>query len=346
MRRAGLEDVEIGIAPADGVTQAASGRCRWRGTLKWARWRSSSRSSGGAADAGRLSEGSQLDRACGAVRRQPGGVVTEVVLADRQHRRRTSRANWSSGQRGSKAALAEAGALGMISENTENRELADERGWVNSFGDNGWSFTKGSSPLVCFSITPRGSQLLRGLLQKGPVKVRANVDSRYYAGVYPYVTGVIRGSDGAERRGGPVAGSSLRAGRARQCHRRRVDHRRGRDGEPPDQGGQAAAAETHHPRARDGRMLRHDLLPRAQRGSRETHRGRDVHRFTGGTAKSRRDGAHVDSQSALREVVRGCAGAAPGGGVLPDRWAGHGLRWSIAARPTTISAIRPSGFPP
>jgi hypothetical protein len=28
------------------------------------------------------------------------------------------------------------------------------------------------------------------------VRVRANVDSRYYAGVYPYVTGVIRGTDG------------------------------------------------------------------------------------------------------------------------------------------------------
>lgn len=85
----------------------------------------------------------------------------------------------------------------MISEATENRDLADERGWVNSFGDNGWSFTKDSSPLVCFSITPRGSALLRGLLQKGPVKVRANVDSRYYTGVYPYVTGMIRGTDGA-----------------------------------------------------------------------------------------------------------------------------------------------------
>jgi hypothetical protein len=50
---------------------------------------------------------------------------------------------------------------------------------------------------VCFSITPRGSQLLRGLLAKGAVRVRANVDSRYFTGVYPYVTGVIRGSDGA-----------------------------------------------------------------------------------------------------------------------------------------------------
>ena len=100
------------------------------------------------------------------------------------------------GARSSKRALAAAGALGIISDTTENRELADERGWVNSFGDNGWSFTKGSAPLVCFSITPRGSQLLRGLLAKGPVKVRANVDSRHYTSVYPYVTGVIRGTDG------------------------------------------------------------------------------------------------------------------------------------------------------
>ena len=29
------------------------------------------------------------------------------------------------------------------------------------------------------------------------MKVRANVDSRYYEGVYPYVTGIIRGTDGA-----------------------------------------------------------------------------------------------------------------------------------------------------
>lgn len=97
----------------------------------------------------------------------------------------------------SKRAIGKAGALGLISEHTENESLVDERGWVNSFGDNGWSFTKGSAPLVCFSITPRQSQLLRELLSRGPVKVRANVDSRYYTGVYPYVTGVIRGTDGA-----------------------------------------------------------------------------------------------------------------------------------------------------
>ena len=29
------------------------------------------------------------------------------------------------------------------------------------------------------------------------MKVRANVDTRYYSGHYPWVTGVIRGTDGA-----------------------------------------------------------------------------------------------------------------------------------------------------
>ena len=36
--------------------------------------------------------------------------------------------------------------------------------------------------------------MLRRLLQKGPVKVRAIVHTRYYDGKYPYVTGVIPGN--------------------------------------------------------------------------------------------------------------------------------------------------------
>ena len=70
---------------------------------------------------------------------------------------------------------------GVSSMDQRNRVISGFS--VNSFGDNGWSFTKGSAPLVCFSITPNGSRLLRSLLRKGPVKVRANVDSRYYAGI-------------------------------------------------------------------------------------------------------------------------------------------------------------------
>jgi hypothetical protein len=151
--------------------------------------------------------------------------------------------------------------LGLISENTENRDLADERGWVNSFGDNGWSFTKGSTPLVCFSITPRGSQLLRELLKKGPVKVRANVDSRYYSGVYPYVTGVIRGTDG------PNAG--MRLGHRNKARMTMPPASR-RSSAPPTPTVHCCRPR-HGPGERfacwDGRVLRHDVLPRPQQRS-------------------------------------------------------------------------------
>jgi hypothetical protein len=196
MRRAGLEDVEIANPPADGVTQGGF----WTMPLAWDVKAGTLEIVDPQVPAGQrvLADYQKVPASLGmwSGPTPPGGVVTEVVLATGNLANLDLKGKLVLGQRGSKMDLAKAGALGLISENTENRDLADERGWVNSFGDNGWSFTKGSAPLVCFSITPRGSQLLRELLKKGPVKVRANVDSRYYAGVYPYVTGVIRGTDG------------------------------------------------------------------------------------------------------------------------------------------------------
>jgi hypothetical protein len=197
MRRAGLEDVEIGRPPADGVTQGGY----WTLPLAWdvkvgtleivepvvpanqrvlADYQKSS---------------SSLCMWSGPT--PAGGVTTDVVMAPTGNAATAVDLKGKLLLGGNKATARRTGALGYISENTENRDLADERGWVNSFGDNGWSFTKGSTPTVCFSITPNGSKVLRELLAKGPVKVRANVDSRYYDGVYPYVTGVIRGTDGA-----------------------------------------------------------------------------------------------------------------------------------------------------
>ena len=197
MRRAGLEDVEIGNAPADGVTQAGF----WTEPLAWD-------VKTGILEIVEPNVPAEM-RVLADYQRVPtsvcmwsgptpaGGVTTEVVLPKGDIGKMDLKGKLVLG-RGSKTELAKAGALGMLSENTENLSLVDERGWVNSFGDNGWSFTKGSSPLVCFSITPRASHFLRQLLERGPVKVRANVDSRYYAGVYPYVTGVIRGTDGTD----------------------------------------------------------------------------------------------------------------------------------------------------
>ncbi len=94
--------------------------------------------------------------------------------------------------------LVKAGALGAINAFSENPTLLDGRQWVNAWGDNGWAFTKISTPLLCFSITPREAALVRKLIAKnGTVRVHATVQSRYYSGPYPYATAVIPG-DGPE----------------------------------------------------------------------------------------------------------------------------------------------------
>jgi hypothetical protein len=195
MKRAGLEDIEAGNPPADGVTQAGF----WTEPLAWDVHVGTLEivSPPVPADQRVLADYQKVPTSlCMWSGPTPaGGVVTDVVLPSGNLANMDLKGKLVLG-RASKTVLAKAGALGMLSEATENPDLVDERGWVNSFGDNGWSFIEGSAPLVCFSITPRGSQTLRSLLQKGPVKVRANVDSRYYSGVYPYVTGVIRGTGG------------------------------------------------------------------------------------------------------------------------------------------------------
>ena len=98
---------------------------------------------------------------------------------------------------GSKSALVKAGALGAVNSFTENGELLNGRQWINAWGDSGWGFTKTSTPLLSFSITPAQTRLVRELLAAGPVRVRAIVDTRYGEGSYPYVTGLVRG-DGPE----------------------------------------------------------------------------------------------------------------------------------------------------
>ncbi len=98
-----------------------------------------------------------------------------------------------------KAALYRMGAAGIISDYTENRDVRDGHYWVNAWGDHGWGFTKTSSPLVGFSVTPRQGEYLRGLLHRSvKVRVRAEVDTRYYSGSYSYATGVLPGSGSDE----------------------------------------------------------------------------------------------------------------------------------------------------
>jgi len=95
--------------------------------------------------------------------------------------------------------LAKKGALGAINTFTENPALENGRQWINAWGDNGWAFVRNSSPLLCFSITPRQAVFLKELMQKGrTVSVKANVESRYFSGTYPYVTALLAGTSSEE----------------------------------------------------------------------------------------------------------------------------------------------------
>jgi Peptidase family M28 len=100
---------------------------------------------------------------------------------------------------GYKFQLAKYGALGAVNGFSENRSLVDGRQWINAWGDNGWGFTKASTPLLSYSVTPRQAAHLRELLASHKkVVLHAVADTRYYAGRYPYVTATLPGTSSDE----------------------------------------------------------------------------------------------------------------------------------------------------
>jgi hypothetical protein len=206
MQQMGLGRVEIGRPPADGVTQAGF----WTMPLAWdvkeARLEIIDPSL--PASSRVLCNYQKVPTALGewSGSTPPGGITAEVVevkqwpldkIATMDLRGKLALTDENPAE--IKWALVKAGALGAINASTENPSLQDARQWMNAWGDYGWAFIKGSTPLLCFSITPREAQLVRMLLaQRGVVRVRATVNSRYYSGVYPYTTGVIPGSGSEE----------------------------------------------------------------------------------------------------------------------------------------------------
>ena len=198
MKGIGLRDVELLGAPADGVTQIGY----WTMPLAWDAKSARLEIVEPAvpeelrvlADYGRVPV--SLGMWSGPT--PSDGLVAEVIEANEE----PDSQDWKGkmvltreNPAGLKWLLARKGAAGAINAFTENPDLKDDRQWINAWGDRGWAFTKDNAPLPCFSITPRQRDHLRKLLAEGkPVRVKATVDTRYYSGVYPYVTGRLPGT--------------------------------------------------------------------------------------------------------------------------------------------------------
>jgi hypothetical protein len=201
MQETGLTGVELVQAPADGATQVGYWTMPMAWDVKAARLEIVDENVPAASRvlADYLAVPSSLGMWSGPT--PPGGITAEVVEVRKSDVRklgsmdlRGKLALTEENPANIKWLLVKAGALGAINTFTENPNLADGRQWINAWGDDGWAFTKRSTPLLSFSITPRQAALVRSLLARGTVRVKATVDSRYYAGSYPYVTGVLAGS--------------------------------------------------------------------------------------------------------------------------------------------------------
>ncbi|MBI1787749.1 MAG: M28 family peptidase [Acidobacteria bacterium] len=206
LAEAGLRDAELIQAPADGVTQFGYWTMPMAWDVKQARLEIAEP---GAPEEFRVLADYQKTPASLGMwsgPTPPSGIVAEVVeLKDENPatiekldlkgklvltRQNPANIKW---------ALAKQGALGAINTFTENPELRDGRQWINSWGDNGWAFTRASTPMLSFSITPRQAEFVRRRLAwRGSLRVKAQVDSRLYAGSYPYVTALIPGTTGEE----------------------------------------------------------------------------------------------------------------------------------------------------
>ncbi len=202
----GLSNVEIVETPADGVTQVGF----WTMPMAWdvKQGRLELLGTDAPESIRVLADYQKVPSSIGmwSGPTPPEGVTAEVVELKETSPARIASLNLhgklvltSVNPAGIKFWLVKAGALGAINAFTENPDLPDGRQWINAWGDSGWAFTKTSTPLLSFSITPRQAAYVRKLLHDGRrVQVHALVESRHYAGSYPYVTAVIPGTQPEE----------------------------------------------------------------------------------------------------------------------------------------------------
>lgn len=197
LEESGVEQVDIGGAVADGRTQAGF----WTMPLAWdvkeARLEMIAPERAVLCDYRQAP--SSLGMWSGAT--PPEGVTAELVdvASNTWANVKGKLVLTDKNSAGYKHDLVKHGALGAVNGFSENPALKDGRQWVNAWGDNGWGFTKASTPLLSFSITPRQAEHVRQLMKAGKkVMVQAFVRARYYEGRYPWVTGVLRGTNPEE----------------------------------------------------------------------------------------------------------------------------------------------------
>lgn len=192
----GLRQAEIVNAPADGVTQAGY----WTMPLAWDVKSATLQIEGGPILADYAQTPASVCMWSGAT--PPSGITAEIVLVRKGAAPTTDvRGKFALTEEnpaGIKWQLVKGGAIGAINTFTENPGLQDGRQWINAWGDDGWAFTRRSTPLPCFSITPRQTAHLKQLLAKGPVRAKAAIDARHYSGSYPYVTAILPGTTNEE----------------------------------------------------------------------------------------------------------------------------------------------------
>lgn len=206
LKEIGLSQVELLHAPADGVTQYGF----WTMPMAWdaADARLEIVEPAVPADQRVLADYPRIPASLGmwSGPTPPEGITAEVVEMTTESPEEIERIdmkgkfvlthfNLLGSTTSSKWIFVKKGALGVINAFTENPSLKDGRHWVNFWGDSGWAFTKRSTPLICFSVSPRESELLHHLLVRhGKVTVHAKANTRLYAGTYPYVTAVLPGT--------------------------------------------------------------------------------------------------------------------------------------------------------
>ncbi|PYV89799.1 MAG: hypothetical protein DMG05_12710 [Acidobacteria bacterium] len=206
MKELGLEQVQVLDAPADGVSQFGYWTMPLAWDVKQARLEVVGR--GVPAEFRVLADYERVPTSLGmwSGATPPGGVTADLVELKDTSPAAVERLDLKEkmvliheNPTNIKWLLAKKGALGAINTFTENPALENGRQWINAWGDNGWAFIRNSSKLLCFSISPRQTAFLKRLMERrGAVRVKAMVDSRYYSGIYPYVTGVIAGTSPEE----------------------------------------------------------------------------------------------------------------------------------------------------